>query len=100
MSIVAQLYVLGTIILSKNTPVLMLRLVYAGLVRVIETLKGKAAVDRLAGKAPRKRGRHDVSVAIDDYLDFKGIASDRKLTRTQLSRLTSIGRRVSLLGGP
>ncbi len=52
MSTVVQLHVLGTIILSKNTLVLMLRLVYAGLVQVIETLKGKATVDRLIGKAP------------------------------------------------
>jgi hypothetical protein len=50
LSTVAQLHVLGTIILSKGTPVLMLRLVYAGLVRVVKTLKDKAAADRLAGK--------------------------------------------------
>lgn len=50
MSAVAQLHVLGTIILSKNTPVLMLRLAYTGFVRVTETLKDEAAADRLAGK--------------------------------------------------
>ena len=99
MSAVAQLHVLGTIILSKNTPVLMLRLTYTGLIRVTETLKDEAAADRLAGKVPRKRGRRDTSVTIDNYLDFKGIASDRKLVRTQLSRLTSISRRISLLTG-
>jgi hypothetical protein len=100
MSAVAQLHVLGTIIVRKDTPVLMLRLAYAALVRVMETLKDEAAADRLAGKVTRKRGRGDASVAIDTYLNFKGIASDRKLARTQLSRLTSIGRRVSLLAGP
>ena len=100
MSAVAQLHVLGTIILSKDTPVLMLRLAYVGLVRVIETLKDEAAADRLAGKVARKRGRRDASVAIDTYLNFKGIASDRRLARIQLSRLTSIGRRLSLLAGP
>jgi hypothetical protein len=60
----------------------MLRLVYVGLIRVIKTFKDKAAVDRLAGKMPRKRGCCNTSVVINNYLDFKGIASDRKLIRT------------------
>ena len=52
MSTVVQLHVLGTIILSKNTPILMLRLAYTRLVQVIETLKGEVTTDRLVGKAP------------------------------------------------
>jgi hypothetical protein len=96
----AQLDIVGSIIINRETPSFMLRLAYVKFVRVMEDLKDAAAAERLAGREPRKRGRRDASIAIDYYLTFKGIASDDIFSRVQVSRCMDIGRRWYLLEGP
>ena len=96
----AQLDIVGGIIINRETPSLMLRLAYVKFVRIMEDLKDAAAAERLAGREPRKRGRKDASIAIDYYLTFKGIASDKIFSRVQVSRCMDIGRRWYSLEGP
>lgn len=96
----ARLDIVGSIIMNRETPALMLRLAYVQFVRVMEDLKVAAAGERLAGREPRKRGCRDASIAIDYYLKFKGIALDKTFSRTQLSRCMSIGQRWYSLEGP
>jgi hypothetical protein len=95
-----QLEILGSIITSRDTPALMLRVAYVQLMPVVQTLKDAAAADRLAGRVPRKRGRRDTSVAIDNFLSFKAVRPDAKLFRRHLLRHTNTSRRLSLLTGP
>jgi hypothetical protein len=98
--LVAQLDVVRSIIMNRETPSLMLRLAYVQFVRVMEDLKDAAAAERLAGREPRERGRRDASIAIDYYLTFKGVTSDKAFSRTQVSRCMDIGRRWYSLEGP
>jgi hypothetical protein len=79
-----------SIIINKETPPLILRLTYIKFVRVIEDLKDTTATERLVGREPRERGCRDTSIAINYYLTFKGVASD-KASRTQVSRCIDIG---------
>ncbi|KAH8772360.1 hypothetical protein BGZ57DRAFT_419290 [Hyaloscypha finlandica] len=95
----AQLDVVRSIIMNRETPPLMLRLAYVKFVRVMEDLEDAAAAERLAGREPRERGRRDASIAIDYYLTFKGVASDNAFSRTQVSRCMDIGRRWYSLEG-
>jgi len=80
-----------SIIINRETPSLILRLTYVKFIRVIEDFKDATVVERLVGREPRERGRRDVSIAINYYLTFKGVASD-KASRTQVSRCMDIRR--------
>jgi hypothetical protein len=68
--------------MNRETPAQMLRLAYVQFVRVIEDLKVAAAGERLAGREPRKRGCRDASIAINYYLNFKGIALNKTFFKT------------------
>jgi hypothetical protein len=99
-SIIAAFELINSLISNRDSAPLKIRFAYIQLSRAINAFKESKVLERRLRRVHRKVGYSDTSVAIDVYLDFKGLPLNIKRIRRRLTEHLRIGRRWCKLVGP